>query len=120
MRDCTPTRRIVHCDDAPVSTYETEAEGVARLARSVPTAGRHRWDEREIARAALGDLSERDRAAFLVDLLCELHGPEARHALAIARNRITSHLHELITHEYDAEVARVPGQDVAELARSSA
>lgn len=120
MRDIVTDKRIVHCDDAPVSTFETDAEVAARLASAAPTAGRHRWDEREIARSALSDMAESDRAAFLTDLMCELRGPGARRALAIARNRITSHLHDLITLEYDAEVAKAPGQHVAELARSSA
>lgn len=122
-----PVRRHMTCDDAPVSYQETPADvaaqtaRAARLARSqvTPPAAGHRWDEREIARSALGDLPEGPRAEFLAELLCELRGPKAREALARARNRITTHLHELITAEYDAEAATMPGQDVAVLARST-
>lgn len=119
----SPAPRRLSCDDAPVSYLETDADVAARTARAARLAGAQvtsapgRWDEREIARSALGDLAEAPRAEFLADLLCELRGPKAREALALARNRITRHLHELIATEYDAEAAVIAGQDVAVLAR---
>lgn len=113
-------RRIVHCDDAPVSTSETEAEVKARMAAVADGLLPVRELGREIARSALGDLPQEARATLLADMLCDLRGPGARSALAIARNRITSRLHDLIAEEYDAEVARMGLPDVAELARSDA
>lgn len=77
-----------------------------------------RWDAREIARSALGELPEAKRAAFLGDLLCELRGEEARSALAVVRSRITSHLHDLIVAEYDAELAASDAAGSAQMARA--
>ncbi|SHL97108.1 hypothetical protein SAMN05444389_102429 [Paracoccus solventivorans] len=116
MRDI-PARRIVHCDDAPVSTSETEAEAKARMAAVANGLLPVRELGREIARSALDDLPEEARAKLLADMLCDLRGPAARDALVTARNRITHHLHDLITAEYDAELTRMSGRDVAELAR---
>lgn len=90
MHNCNPARQIVDCVDATASTYETEAEAAARVARVAPSGSPFSWDERELARSALGDLPERDRAEFLTDLLCELRGPDARNAVAAVREvRVT-------------------------------
>lgn len=107
----------IRCCDAPVTAVETMAEVAARhRARQQRPAGEAAWDVREIARSALGELSETKRGEFLTDLLCELRGPDARTALCIARNRITHHLHDLIVAEYDAEAAKL-GDLAAEMVR---
>lgn len=118
--DANPARQIVHCDDAPVSAYETEAEAAVRVAAVANGLQPICKIGREIARSALGDLPQEERVAILADMLCTIRGPGGRSALAIARNRITRHLHDLIAEEYDAEVARMGLPDVAGLARSDA
>lgn len=107
----------VECCDAPVTALETMAEVAARhRSRQQRPVGEAAWDVREIARSALGELSEARRGEFLTDLLCELRGPDASAALCIARNRITHHLHDLIVAEYDAEAAKL-GDLAAEMVR---
>lgn len=48
-----------------------------------------KYDLREIARAALGEMPEAKRGPFLTALLCEMDGPGALALLASARNAIT-------------------------------
>jgi len=90
----------VFCDDAPVSTYETQAEA-GRRARRV---GQPAWDAGEIARSALGELGPKHRAALMAELLCDMQGLEAIELLSKVRASISLRMQELIEEVMEQDV----------------
>ncbi|WP_353429454.1 hypothetical protein [Paracoccus denitrificans] len=59
-----------------------------------------RFDLREIARSALGDMPEGKRAAFLAELLTELRGPQAIDHLSKVRLAVSLRMQELIDEKF--------------------
>lgn len=62
-----------------------------------------KYDLREIARSALGEMPEYQRGPFLTALLCELNGRDAPALLASAHNAITLRLGVLVDERCTAE-----------------
>lgn len=118
--------RVIDCDDAPVSTYETATEVQARLARAEQAAIARAvlsLDDRHAARIAeLRSMTDRaDTARMtdqLIDRVVEGCSPrDARQLLCVVSNCVTLRMNALITAEYDAKCAANPGADFAQLAR---
>lgn len=59
-----------------------------------------RFDLREIARSALGDMPEGKRAAFLAEMLIELRGPHALDHLSKVRAAVGLRIQELIDEKF--------------------
>lgn len=95
----------VFCDDATVSTYETQAEAERRVRR----VGQPAWDAGEIARSALGELGPKRRVALMAELLCEMHGLEAVELLSKVRAAVSLRMQELI----DLHMGVLDGVDAA-------
>ncbi|MFI0477434.1 hypothetical protein [Paracoccus jiaweipingae] len=73
-----------------------------------------KYDLREIARAALGEMPEAKRGPFLTALLCEMDGPRGLELLTRARAAITFRAQELIDEQYPGMgLTAVPDQTVA-------
>ncbi|RJE87106.1 hypothetical protein [Paracoccus onubensis] len=66
-----------------------------------------RYDLREIARAALGDMPPKVRADLLTEMLVEINGDDALHLMAHARNIVTLRIEQLIDERYPLDSAEI-------------
>lgn len=77
-----------------------------------------RFDHAELARAALNDMPDGARAAFLAEMLTELRGPQAIEQLSKARAAVSLRMQELIDEWYPLhELAGLYGAPAAVHAR---
>lgn len=78
----------------------------------------NRFDLREIARSALGDMPEGKRAAFLAEILTEMRGPHALDHLSKVRAAVSLRMQEMINENFPLhETAAVYGGHDAVRAR---
>lgn len=80
-----------------------------------------RYDLREIARAALGDMPPNARADLLTEMLVEISGDDALHLMAHARNIVTLRIEQLVDERYPLhDLTEAHGDIAAIRVRSSA